>query len=131
MLIPPDTCSCPILDVRMFVCWDQSYRTLIAMLTRLWISNNHPVLIIVSHLSNALNQQYVIYTRLSYTDYIFIYILNKSYNALLQESVHQDKDRYSGNKTWNTVTAGAEGDTIDHAQFRPWRENIYLSNVSF
>ena len=89
------------------------------MLTRLSISNNHPVLIIISHLSKALNQQYVIYTRLSSTDYIFIYILNKSYNALLQECVHQDEERYSGNETGNTVTAGAEGDSIDHAQFRP------------
>ena len=60
-----------------------------------------------------------------------MYVLNKSYNALSKESVHQDEERYSGNETWNTVTAGAEGDTIDHAPFRPCRENTYSSNESF
>ena len=60
-----------------------------------------------------------------------MYVLYKSYNALLQESVHQDEERYSGYETWNIVTTGAEGDIIDHAQFRPCRANIYSSNESF
>ena len=50
---------------------------------------------------------------------------------LLQESVHQEEERYSRNETLTTHTAGAEGDTIDHAPFRPCRENKYSSNVSF
>ena len=61
-----------------------------------------------------------------------MYVLNKSYNALLQESVHQDEERYSGNETWNTITTGAEGDTIDQVLFLPCKENIYSSkHVSF
>ena len=54
-----------------------------------------------------------------------MYILNKAYNALLQESVHQDEERYSEYETWNTISAGAEGDIIDHVPFRLCRENIY------
>ena len=66
-----------------------------------------------------------------YTNYVFMYVLNEAYNALLQEMVHQDEERYSGNENWNTITAGAEGDTIDHAPFRSCRESIYSSIVSF
>ena len=59
-----------------------------------------------------------------------MYVLNKSYSVLSKEYVDQDQERYSGNETWNTVTAGAEGDTIDHAPFRLCRDT-YSSNKSF